>query len=129
MGKKKVLTEDLFNANGNANVSDEVLNENTKEDITDRDDNDEADVKLVETIEEDIQNETNVENHDEEVNVETTFEEKEESIETFVEEAVKTIEETEEIKKDEEISVIKKPISKNIKYGFNDDSYYYENLN
>lgn len=74
MGKKKILTEDLFNTNGNATVSVEILNE-TKE--------------------------------------------------------TENVEETkEEIKEEKETPKVVKSIFKNIekKIGFNDESYYYNDL-
>ena len=80
MGKKKtILTEDLFNANGNSNISNEILNEEVKND------------EVVEHVSEEINDETN------------------------------TLEEITKMENEKPISSVSK------KFGFNDESYYYNN--
>lgn len=142
MGKKKVLTEDLFNAYGNANVSD-IVNE-MKEDIEDKTinltesvNNDNVVKDTLETIvSEDVKDE-NKETIDEiKDSMMADFDKNKENSEKL-DEIKETLEETitnttDENKENiEKVSETVEPIIKTVnkKIGFNDESYYYDAQN
>ena len=113
---KTILTEDLFNTNGNSVISDEILNKSidTEEEIEEENEQNEETEKDTndETIEEFIE-ETNDNEDDNEIENDLEIEEDLETKENNIEE--------------KEVNVIKPIIIKNKKIGFNDESYYYEN--
>ena len=119
--KKNILTEDLFNSNGNTQISDEVLNES---------------VETVETEEivenENIENNNNIEEIVKESEIETNevLNDEQEDVENednIYENEIKEDVKEDEIKEKEELEIFKPIVKTNVnqKIGFNDEAYYY----
>ena len=115
---KKILTEDAFNANGNATVTEKALNENIEK-TDEKEDEDKSENVVIENIKDEVkeENEINVENLIIE-NVEDKIENEKETINvtTKIEEDLSSINVTGQL----HINSNKKIINN----GFNDESFY-----
>lgn len=137
MAKRKantqILTEDIFNANGNAHVDSQVLNENAKDDTQDKDDDinksssEDKQDEAVQTNDESIAIEKEL--VDEDIHVTSKIEFKDESVsEDNIEDKKNDTEILKnDIKTDDSLQndtpIVKKSYPKT-KMGFNDESYY-----
>lgn len=124
--KKTILTEDLFNANGNANVSTEILTEEKVNTISDENViiNDKHDEEN-EELNNDLKNDEMIENSIQENEEMATTD-----INTLSEELSSDLknDEAEVLEENEEIAKVVKPIKSIKKIGFSDESYYFNDL-
>lgn len=115
--KKTILTEDLFNANGNTEVSGEVLNESVTTDEKSNDSEEKDDSKeILENVENDITD--LVENKECEVIEESP-----------IIDEIETTSEGDKTTLDAEPDVENIINTVNKKVGFNDESYYFGDFN
>lgn len=114
--KKTILTEDLFNANGDTKVSGEVLNESAEiTEETKEDDN------ILENTQDESKETKTLEDTTEIDEIKDNTSDEKNSSKSITDEVNNDTQD-----KSKETPKITKPIIK--KVGFNDESYYYDNL-